>query len=179
VLLLGGISSMTIVPIAAVVIPLLVTGGPSVQRRALALLMVASIALLAGAGVLFARSVRSARRARFMVSPAALTLEGDVWGRRLPLATLRVAEARVVDVDEERTIAPVTRVWGTELTGYRAGWFRLRNGERALIYVTDPRRVAYVPTTSGHSVLLSVADPPAFIASLQRAAAGAMAGEVR
>ena len=55
----------------------------------------------------------------------------------------------------------------------RAGWFRLRDGERALLYVTDPARVVYLPTADGYSVMLSVADPAAFIASLQRHAPAA------
>jgi hypothetical protein len=35
--------------------------------------------------------------------------------------------------------------------------------------VTDPTRVAYVPTSNGYAVLVSVADPAAFLASLRKA----------
>ena len=55
------------------------------------------------------------------------------------------------------------------MPGYRSGWFRLRDGEKALLYVTDPTRVVYVPTTEGYSVLLSVAEPDVFLSSLRRA----------
>ena len=56
---------------------------------------------------------------------------------------------------------------GTGLPGYQSGWFRLRNGERALLYLTDRTRAVYVPTTAGFSVLLSPAEPDRFIAALQ------------
>ena len=59
---------------------------------------------------------------------------------------------------------------GTAMRGYRSGWFRLRNGDRALLYLTDQTRAVYVPTTEGYSVLLSPADPDAFLVALRRSA---------
>jgi hypothetical protein len=56
---------------------------------------------------------------------------------------------------------------GTGLPGYRAGWFRLNNGERSLVYVTDWARVVYVPTSEGYSVLLSTPDPSALAEALR------------
>jgi hypothetical protein len=55
---------------------------------------------------------------------------------------------------------------GTGLPGYQAGWFRLRNGEKALVYLTDRRRAVYVPTTAGYDVLLSPEDPDGFLRAL-------------
>lgn len=112
------------------------------------------------------------RRATFEVSPAGLRLRGDLYGRLVPAAQLRVDEARPVDLASERALQPTMRTGGTAVPGYRSGWFRLRDGERALLFVTDQSRVAYVPTTAGYAVLVSVADPAAFIASLRRAVGG-------
>jgi crotonobetainyl-CoA:carnitine CoA-transferase CaiB-like acyl-CoA transferase len=64
------------------------------------------------------------------------------------------------------------RTNGVGLPGYRAGWFRLRNGEKALAFVTDVHRVTYLRTTDGYSVLLSVEQPQQFASALQ-ALAGA------
>ena len=44
---------------------------------------------------------------------------------------------------------------GTGLPGYQAGWFRLRNGDRALVYLTDRSKAVYVQTTDGYGVMLS------------------------
>ena len=127
--------------------------------------------VLAGVTALLAFSLWSARHARFEVSPAGLRLRGDMYGRLVPAAALDLAHARAVDLGAERALQPVARTNGVGLPGYRAGWFRLRDGERALLYVTDASRVAYVPTRAGYAVLLSVADPAAFIASLRRSPA--------
>ena len=59
------------------------------------------------------------------------------------------------------------RTWGTGLPGYQSGWFRLRNGERALVYLTDRRKAVYVPTALGYSLLLSPDDPGAFLSALE------------
>ena len=59
------------------------------------------------------------------------------------------------------------RRMGTGLPGYQAGWFRLRNGEKALLYLTDRARAVYIPTTAGYSLLLSPADPDGFLSQLR------------
>lgn len=56
---------------------------------------------------------------------------------------------------------------GTGLPGYQSGWFRLANGERALLYLTDRSKAVHVPTTLGYSLLLSPDDPDAFLSALK------------
>lgn len=123
--------------------------------------------VLAALAAVLALSLWGARHARFDVSPAGLRLRGDTYGRFVPAAELELAGARAVDLGAEPALQPVARTNGVGLPGYRAGWFRLRDGERALLYVTDASRVAYVPTRAGYAVLVSVADPAAFVASLR------------
>lgn len=56
---------------------------------------------------------------------------------------------------------------GTGLGGFAAGWFRLANLEKALIYLTDGSRVAYLPTHDDYLVLVSFAEPERLIAALR------------
>lgn len=132
------------------------------------------LGVLGAAGAL-AYTLTAARTARFEVSPSGLRLRGDFYGRLIPAAQLQPEAARAVDLRTEALLQPVARTGGTAVPGYRAGWFRLRGGERALLYVTDPSRVAYVPTRAGYSVMVSVPDPAAFVASLRRLTAGSPA----
>ncbi len=125
------------------------------------------VAILA-AGAALSYSTAGARTSKFEVSPAGLRLSGDFYGRLIPAGQVRADEARPVDLRRERALQPTVRTGGTAVPGYRAGWYRLRGGEKALVYLTDESRVAYVPTTAGYSVLVSVADPAAFVASLRR-----------
>lgn len=115
-------------------------------------------------------SLAGSQNARFEVSPVGLRLKGDLYGRFIPAADLQLAGARAVNLSAEPALTPTRRTFGTAVKGYRAGWFRLRDGEKALLYVTDGSRVVYLPTSRGYAVMLSVSDPEAFLASLQRIA---------
>lgn len=127
-----------------------------------------AIVLVVGAFGMLGYSLASSRNARFLIEPSGLRLQGDLYGRFLPKSHLQLDSARALDLEQEPAYAPVRRMMGTAIPGYRAGWFRLRNGERALLYVTDPTHIAYIPTTDGYALLLSVRDPAAFLQSLAR-----------
>jgi Bacterial PH domain len=116
-------------------------------------------------GVLGA-SAFAARNARFEVSPDGVRLKGDVYGRFIPASELRFDTARRVDFAATPDLVPSRRTGGTGLPGYQAGWFRLSNGEKALVYLTDRNRAVYVGTTAGYGLLLSPADPEGFLAAL-------------
>ena len=124
--------------------------------------------LLAGAAVMLAVTALGPTRARYELSSDGLTLRGDVYGRHpIPIADLRTGEARIVDLEREPDLRPRLRTLGTALPGYRAGWFRLRNGDKALLSLTDTRRAVYLPTTRGFVLLLSPESPDRFLASLR------------
>ena len=125
------------------------------------------ILILLGAMVLIGTSVRGAHSSSFEIRPDGLRLRGDVYGRLIPKAQLRVDLARRVDLTGEEELRPKWRRMGTGLPGYQAGWFRLRNGEKALLYLTDRTRTVYVPTTAGYGLLLSPADPDGFLSRLR------------
>jgi hypothetical protein len=131
------------------------------------------LAVLVGVGLLLGASIRGSRKATFELSADGLSLRGDLYGRRVPAAELRGGAARVLDLDEDARLRPVVRTMGTALPGYRAGWFRLANGEKALLYVTDSRRVVYVPTRAGYALLLSVDRPTEFVERLRAIAPAA------
>src|SRR5271156_1982355 len=101
-------------------------------------MLVPVILLLAATFGGLAFSLSGARNSRFEVSPVGLRLRGDFYGRFIPAADLRLDSARAVDLRAEPALAPRIRTVGTALKGYQAGWFRLRDGEKALLYVTDP-----------------------------------------
>ena len=143
--------------------------APAAGRTMWLLLLVPGVVVCLVVGLL-GSAILSARNARFEVSPAGLRLRGDVYGRLIPFEQLRGAAARRVDLKAMPELA-TRRTFGTGLPGYRSGWFRLRNGDRALLYLTDEARAVYVPTTAGYSVLLSPRDPDQFLSALRTVSA--------
>jgi hypothetical protein len=148
---------------------------PASNRAALVLGPLAFLLLvvLVGSFILLGASIRGSRRSTFELSDAGLRIRGDIYGRLIPASQLRGGSARVVDLAQERALRPKMRTIGTAVPGYRAGWFRLVDGTKALLYVTDSRRVVYVPTHAGYSVLLSVDRPTEFVQRLKEIAPAA------
>lgn len=131
-------------------------------------LSVFSLALIA----LFGYLAYSSRNVVFDVSAEGLQIRGGMYGRRIPLSALDLAQAKPVDLTRDRDYQFVARTNGAGLPGYSAGWFRLRKGEKCLAFVTDLQHVLYVPTRVGYSVAMSVRDPEALLAELRKASGG-------
>lgn len=123
--------------------------------------------LMLGLMVLFTYFVYSSRHTRFEVSADGLRITGDLYGRMIPARDLITEQARVLDLTTEKGYALSWKTNGTGLPGYKAGWFKLKNGGKALVFVTDPRRIACIPTRAGYSVLLSVAAPEQFVEAVK------------
>jgi len=125
-----------------------------------------AIVVLPLVGLFLARRIH---RPSVCLLDAGLQLGALPW-RRVPVSAMDLAQARVVNLDELREWQPVLRIAGASLPGYRSGLFRLRNGRRARILLTDRRRVLLLPRLDGGAVLLSLTRPEALLAALRNQA---------
>lgn len=129
------------------------------------------LAVAIGVPLVLWSATRSMRGATFELSQEGLRLHGEfLYRSHVPLEQLRGGSARVVDLRQEHDLAPKRRTAGTAIPGYGAGWFRLRNGRKALIYVTQRDRVVYIPTTDDYDVMLSVTQPDRMVQRLHELA---------
>jgi len=126
--------------------------------------------ILLGVIALLGAGAVATQRSRIELHPDQLRIRGDLYGRTISYDRLLTADARVVDLRGEPSLAPVSRRVGTGLPGYRAGWFRLRNGQKALVYVTDMTRVVFIPTRENYAILFSAQQPDALLAELRQRA---------
>ena len=124
--------------------------------------------ILAVVFMALAYTAYSSQKSRVEINHDNIRLVGDFWGREIPFNSLNVSDARILDLPGNTELAPKRRTLGTGLPGYASGWFKLRNGEKALVYLSRRTDVAYVPTTEGYSLLLSVDNPDQFIETLQK-----------
>ncbi len=123
--------------------------------------------LLVGLIVLFGYFVYASRNTKFEIDSGQLRISGDMYGRTIPLSALELEKARVVNLKTEQGYQMKWRTNGAGLPGYSSGWFRLKNGEKCLAFVTDRSQVVYIPTRNGYSLLLSVQRPGDFLKPLQ------------
>lgn len=109
---------------------------------------------------------------QFEVSARGANITGDLYGRLLPMSALQVGLARIVDLDREPGYRPWIKTNGIGLPTYRSGWHRLRDWERALVFLTPGNLAVYVPTNLGYALLVAPDQPAAFLAALQQPGAG-------
>lgn len=121
--------------------------------------------------LLFVYLAWTARHASFEVSPDGLAIHGGLYGRTIPAAELDLEGARATDLSSDPSHSLSFRRNGVGLPGYDGGWFQLQDGEKALVFLTDRHRVAYIPTRSGYAVMLSVPNPGDMVRALRQSAA--------
>jgi len=143
-----------------------VFGIAPADTRALWLIGLIPIFVLVLVGAILTASISGSRGSTFEVSNEGLRIRGDWYGRLIPANQLVRGTAKRVDFAHSPELTPGRRTMGTGLPGYQAGWFRLRNGDRALVYLTDRSKAVYVQTTDGYGVMLSPFEPDRFLAAL-------------
>jgi PH (Pleckstrin Homology) domain-containing protein len=109
------------------------------------------------------------RRIGATLDDSALTVMTGIATRKFPLAALRAAGVRTVDLAEHVELRPGLRTWGIGMPGLASGWFRLRNGGKALCILTRRERVTVLKSDDGTWVLLSLSDASALRSALAAA----------
>lgn len=103
---------------------------------------------------------RMVSRRNVFIENGELVMVTGVGKKRIALAHLRARGLDVVDLRQRNELLPRLRMWGASMPGLNAGWFKLRNGERAFCIVTEQDRVSYLRSaTDDVSILLSLEDP--------------------
>ena len=105
----------------------------------------------------------SSKSVQFEISEEGLNIRGGFYQRMIPAKSIIFAKSKQIDIGKESPYEPIRRTNGIGLPGYTSGWFKLRNGDKALLFVTDPSSVVYIATREGYSVLLSVQETERFL----------------
>ncbi len=135
------------------------------SSNALLLLLPIGIILIASL-VLVILTASSINRGSVEVSADGIQINVPFYGRSIPLTSIITDQARVIDATTDADLRPKWRTNGIGLPGYAAGWFKLQNGEKTLVLITDRRKVLYFPTREGYSVLISAADPEKLLSAI-------------
>ncbi|WP_456486705.1 PH domain-containing protein [Candidatus Alkanophaga liquidiphilum] len=124
-------------------------------------IVVVCLALL----LLFAYIAYSMRNVTVEVENDGLRIKGSLYGRFIPKEQIIKNGIRTLDLSVKSEYKPRIRTNGIGLPGYKEGWFKLRNGKKALLFVTS-NTVVYVPTNN-FAVMLSVKNPEIFVETLK------------
>jgi hypothetical protein len=151
--------------ITGITFPMSSPAGHSTSASAW-LLLAPCVLLPLGITALMGYLAYSTRHVTFELSEKGLRIRGDLFGRLIPRTSLRIEDAQLVDLKQEKTRRPYLRTMGVGLPGYSSGWFRLWDRGKGLLFLTDPARAVYLPTNEGYTLVISPADPERFLTAL-------------
>lgn len=129
--------------------------------------LIVFLLIMLAISALVAYLILSSRNARFLLTENGLQIKGDLYGRTLAYQDLNLAEAKIVNLQQQSDLRPKSKTFGSNLGVFKVGWFRLQNHEKALLYITQVQDIVYIPTLKGYSLMLSPQHPELFLERLQ------------
>jgi hypothetical protein len=99
------------------------------------------------------------KHVRFEIADRRLFVRGDIFCWRFPLSSMNLGPSVVLDLTQWPDFKPRRKIIGTSMLGYQSGEFLLGNGRRAIVFLSDLRRVLCILMNDGKFLLLSCADP--------------------
>ncbi|MBS0432342.1 MAG: hypothetical protein JSS21_08080 [Proteobacteria bacterium] len=108
------------------------------------------------------------RRAGVALNAQAIGIDSGLGSRLIALQRLAPRGLREIDLAAHPELRPLLRTWGIGLPGFSSGWYRLRDGRKALCLITDRSRVCMLEDETGVAYLLSLEDPAPLRRALER-----------
>ena len=127
-----------------------------------------AVALVTGAIAFFLDRMLKRHRLRF--DAGEIEVATTFYRQRVAYADLKLDAARVIRLDEHPDLKPLLKSNGYALPGFRSGWFRLRNWQKAFVATSDGERLLWLPTSRGFGLLLQPRDPQRLLERLRELA---------
>jgi hypothetical protein len=106
------------------------------------------------------------KHVRFVVEDGRLFVRGDIFCWRFPVSSMNLGPAITLDLTQWPEFKPRRKIIGTSMPSYQSGEFLLRNGRRAIVFLSDLRHVLCILMDNEKFLLLSCADPDGLLALL-------------
>jgi len=90
--------------------------------------------------------ISSIKNTTLTLTEKELIIKSAFYGRKIPLENIMVDGIRGINLDENTDYNLSLRTNGTALPQFKSGWFRLKNREKALVFITDKNNVVLIPT---------------------------------
>jgi len=89
-------------------------------------------------------------------------IKSFLYGRTIPISDILIDEIRTINLNQNNDYNVSIRTNGIGLPNLLLGWMKLKNGKKALIYLTDKENVLLLPTKD-FTVLFSMQGTDEFI----------------
>lgn len=101
------------------------------------------------------------------VNDSALAFRTVFYSKTIDIDDIFLDKVRMLDGKDEKNI-PSFRTNGISFSGINWGWFKLKNGRRALVFVTDKEDSILIPTNLNFDVIISTSEPEKLINTIAK-----------
>ena len=106
--------------------------------------------------------IDSMRNTTLALTENELIIKSLFYGRKVPIENIFIDEIKQIDLDVNTEYAATLRLNGIFVPQFRSGWMRLKNKEKALVFITDKNNVVLIPTKE-YLILFSMSNIDEFI----------------
>ncbi|MGI2259642.1 PH domain-containing protein [Shewanella sp. GXUN23E] len=124
-----------------------------------------SVVLVLGLTLIFSWAWYKAQSAEVSLNMTQFRLDVPFYGETLARSELIAGGVREINLNEEPGLKPDLRTNGMGMPGFQLGWFRLDDGQKALMAVGTGTQVL-IPTHKGYVIIVSTSDAERLIAAL-------------
>ncbi len=103
---------------------------------------------------------------KYVIDKEGISIKGCLYGRRIERSDIFSKGLTITDLNTQGTYRPGIRTNGVGMPGFSAGWFRLANKQKGLLFVTDRTKVVCIPTRK-FMLLISVENPVEFLEAVK------------
>ena len=89
--------------------------------------------------------ISSMRNTTISLTENELIIKSMFYGRKIPLENIMINGIKKINLEEDTEYNISIRTNGTSIPGFKSGWMRLKNGEKALTFITDKNNVVLIP----------------------------------
>ena len=75
-----------------------------------------------------------------------IVIKSFLYGRKIPIEDVLINEIQTINLRQNNDYNISIRTNGIGLPNFHSGWMRLKNGKRALVFLTNRENVLLVPT---------------------------------
>ena len=108
------------------------------------------------------------KNSTLILSDSELIIKSFLYGRKIPLENILVNEVKKINLNENQDYSISYRTNGMRMPNMSLGWMKLKNGQKALAFITDKNSVVSIPT-GDFVVLFSMTNIDEFIGKIKTA----------
>jgi hypothetical protein len=98
---------------------------------------------------------------------SSLDFKAVFYGKRVDINDVDLDNVKLLDYTEKQNL-PSYRTNGISLFGVNWGWFKLKNGRKSLMFVTDIKKAVLIPTNLDFDIIISTKEPEKLITAIAR-----------